>query len=175
MFDACKDHLWVSRWLSCKNICLPNGRCRFDPWIGKIPWRRKWQPTAVFLLGGSYGQRSHMYRLQYMWLQRIGHDWAHTHAYAWTLPACIVLASRTRHWEIPCWPRAGFGERLTRWVIHSFIHVSSKRLTWLEKVLFLGNALFPNLGHSSTKSQGQSHYSDQNFQELRVHKGFWQM
>ena len=24
-------------------------RCRFNPWIGKIPWRRKWQPTPVFL------------------------------------------------------------------------------------------------------------------------------
>jgi len=23
----------------------------FDPWVGKIPWRRKWQPTPVFLLG----------------------------------------------------------------------------------------------------------------------------
>ena len=30
----------------------------FDPWVGKIPWRRKWQPTPVFLLGESYGQRS---------------------------------------------------------------------------------------------------------------------
>ena len=26
-------------------------RCRFDPCVGKIPWRRKWQPTSVFLLG----------------------------------------------------------------------------------------------------------------------------
>ena len=26
-------------------------RCRFDPWVGKIPWRKKWQPTPVFLLG----------------------------------------------------------------------------------------------------------------------------
>ena len=26
--------------------------------IGKIPWRRKWQPTPVFLLGKSHGQRS---------------------------------------------------------------------------------------------------------------------
>ena len=25
----------------------------FDPWIGKIPWRRAWQPTPVFLLGES--------------------------------------------------------------------------------------------------------------------------
>ena len=30
----------------------------FDPWVGKIPWRRKWQPTAVVLPGESQGQRS---------------------------------------------------------------------------------------------------------------------
>ena len=28
-------------------------RCRFDPWVGKMHWRRKWQPTPVFLLGES--------------------------------------------------------------------------------------------------------------------------
>ena len=28
----------------------------FDPWVGKIPWRREWQPTPVFLLGESHGQ-----------------------------------------------------------------------------------------------------------------------
>ena len=31
---------------------------RFDPWVGKISWRRKWQPTPVFLPGESHGQRS---------------------------------------------------------------------------------------------------------------------
>ena len=31
---------------------------RFKPWIGKIPWRRKWQPTPVFLPGKSHGQSS---------------------------------------------------------------------------------------------------------------------
>ena len=30
----------------------------FDPWVGKIPWRRKWQPTPVFLPGKFHGQRS---------------------------------------------------------------------------------------------------------------------
>ena len=30
----------------------------FDPWVGKIPWRRKWQSTPVFLPGNSHGQRS---------------------------------------------------------------------------------------------------------------------
>ena len=30
----------------------------FDPWVGKIPWRRAWEPTLVFLLGESHGQKS---------------------------------------------------------------------------------------------------------------------
>ena len=29
-----------------------------DPWVRKIPWRRKWQPTPVFLPGEFHGQRS---------------------------------------------------------------------------------------------------------------------
>jgi len=32
-------------------------RCQFDPWVGKIPQRRAWQPTAAFLPGESHGQR----------------------------------------------------------------------------------------------------------------------
>ena len=34
--------------------------CQFesDPWVGKIPWRRAWQPTPVFWPGKSHGQRS---------------------------------------------------------------------------------------------------------------------
>ena len=35
-----------------------NKRHRFDPWVGKIPWGRKWHPTPVFLRGESYGQKS---------------------------------------------------------------------------------------------------------------------
>ena len=33
-------------------------RCGFDLWVGKIPWKRKLQPTPVFLPGESYGWRS---------------------------------------------------------------------------------------------------------------------
>ena len=33
-------------------------RCGFDPWIRKIPWRRNWQHTPVFLPGKFHGQRS---------------------------------------------------------------------------------------------------------------------
>ena len=31
---------------------------RFDPWVGRIPWRREWPRTLVFLLGEFHGQRS---------------------------------------------------------------------------------------------------------------------
>ena len=33
-------------------------RQEFNPWVGKIPWRRAWQPTPVFLPGESHGHRS---------------------------------------------------------------------------------------------------------------------
>ena len=38
--------------------CRGYKRCRFDPWVEKIPWRRAWQPTPVFLPGESHGQKS---------------------------------------------------------------------------------------------------------------------
>ena len=44
-----------------ERICLQSRRrrgCRFNPWVWKIPWRRAWQPTPVFLPGKSRGQRS---------------------------------------------------------------------------------------------------------------------
>ena len=34
------------------------GELGSDLWVGKIPWRRKWQPTPVFVLEKSLGQRS---------------------------------------------------------------------------------------------------------------------
>ena len=45
-------------WLRRECICLQCGRPGFDPWVGKIPWRRKWQPTPGLLPGKSHGQRS---------------------------------------------------------------------------------------------------------------------
>ena len=38
--------------------CKRHKRCGFDPWVRKIPWRRAWQPTPVFLPGESCGQKS---------------------------------------------------------------------------------------------------------------------
>ena len=45
-------------WLSWQRIHMQCRRCWFDPWLGTIPWRRKWQCTPVFFPGKSHGQRS---------------------------------------------------------------------------------------------------------------------
>ena len=38
--------------------CKRGKRLEFDPWISKVLWRRKWQPTPVFFPGESHGERS---------------------------------------------------------------------------------------------------------------------
>ena len=61
------------------------GRTGFDPWVGKIPWRRAWQSTPVFLPGESPWTEEPG-RLQSMRSQRVGHDLTerlstHTHTH----------------------------------------------------------------------------------------------
>ena len=50
--------LGLPRWLSGKESACWCRRCGFDPCTGRIPWRRKWQPTPVFLPGKSHRQKS---------------------------------------------------------------------------------------------------------------------
>ena len=45
-------------WLIQSSVCLQCGRPRFNPWVGKILWRRKWQPPPVLLPGKPHGWRS---------------------------------------------------------------------------------------------------------------------
>ena len=74
-------------------------RWRFYPWVGKIPWRRKWQPTPVFLAGKSHGRRS-----------LAGYSpWGHKesdmteHARMYCFQKLIYLRSYLR-WIFPLWP-----------------------------------------------------------------------
>ena len=60
-------------WLSDKESTCQCRRPGFDPWMGKIPWRSKWQPIPV-LLPGEAPRTEEPGRLQSMGLQRIGHD-----------------------------------------------------------------------------------------------------
>ena len=60
------------------------------PWVGKIPWRRKWQPIPAFLPGKSHGQRS-LVGYSPWGCKRIGHDLATTPQF--TLCACSEALS----------------------------------------------------------------------------------
>ena len=73
--DICVCTLpWWPRWY---RIHLPCVRPGFNPWVGKIPWRRAWQPTPVSMLEIPHGQRSLAgYNPQG---HRVRHDWATKH------------------------------------------------------------------------------------------------
>ena len=78
------------RWLSGKESacqCSIRKRCRFDTWVGKIPWRRKWCPTPVFLPGKSHGQRSLAGYVH--GVTRVSYDWATGHRHHGGQPWCI--------------------------------------------------------------------------------------
>ena len=53
---TCMEQRWAS--LLAQSSACQYRRPGFDPRVGKMPWRRKWQPAPVFLPGESHGQRS---------------------------------------------------------------------------------------------------------------------
>ena len=55
-------------------------RCKFNPWAGKIPWSRKWQPIPVFSPGKYHGQWSLVGYIQSMG-HRVRHNWAGIYAF----------------------------------------------------------------------------------------------
>ena len=57
-FTLCVPSEGLPWWLSGKESARWFRRLRFDPCIGKISWRRAWQPTPLFLPGEAHGQRS---------------------------------------------------------------------------------------------------------------------
>ena len=52
-------YIWnIPWWLRRNSVCLQCRRPGFDPWVKKIPWRRKWRPTPVLSPGKFHKQRS---------------------------------------------------------------------------------------------------------------------
>ena len=68
------------RWLSGQESACQCRRHRFDPWLGKMPWGRKWQPALAFSPGKSSGQSEHC---QFSWQQSMrpqkSQTWLVTH------------------------------------------------------------------------------------------------
>ena len=74
-------------WLRSYRICLQDRRPGSSPWVGKIPWRREWPPTPLFLPGEFHGQRSlagcnPQGRKELDITERLIHTHTHTHTRA---------------------------------------------------------------------------------------------
>ena len=90
----------------------------FDPWVGKIPWRRKWQPSPIFLPGKYLGQRSLAgYSLQGR--KRVGHDRATEYTYIDSNFYCIAYFINKNS----CYFTKIL--RYNKWCINCFITVNS--------------------------------------------------
>ena len=70
-----RPYTWLPSWLSCKESAsnAEDRRSRFDPQVRKIPWRRAWHPTPLFLPGESHGLRS-LVGYQSIGSKRVRHD-----------------------------------------------------------------------------------------------------
>ena len=72
-------YLRLLRWLNGKESICQHRRPEFDSWVGKIPWRRKWQPTPVLLPAESHGQKTlsgYVHGLAKSWTQLSTHTWS---------------------------------------------------------------------------------------------------
>ena len=88
-------------WLSDKESTWKYRRHRrhiFDPWIRKIPWSRKWQPTPVFSPGEFHGYRS-LTDYSPWGPKSAGHNWVHTHFHLLQLGVGHGEAATGTYWE----------------------------------------------------------------------------
>ena len=73
----------LPQWLSGKEPACQCRRLRFDPGVGKSPWRRAWQPTPGFLPGKSH---------RGAWratIRAITKSWTHTHKENSAIPSTV--------------------------------------------------------------------------------------
>ena len=75
VFRSMGKKWYLPCWFGGKEPTCQCRRCGFDYWVGKTPWRRKWQPTSLFLRGKSHGQRS-LEGYSPCDHKRVGHDLA---------------------------------------------------------------------------------------------------
>ena len=99
----------LSWWLSGEEPVCQCRRCRFDPWIRNIPWRRKWQPTPVFLPGKPHGQRS-LVGCSPWGCKRVRHDLAtkQQHTYICVCVYLPLLYPFTCQWAFRLFPCLGY-------------------------------------------------------------------
>ena len=124
MYDASLETLDIHVYIYVvygTRTCFPSGstgkestcqrrRCGFNPWARKIPWRRKWKPTPVFLPGKSHGQRR-LVGYSPQGCEGVGHSdlatkqqqYVHTTRYKWIFRRYLKVQSikiTISHYEI---------------------------------------------------------------------------
>ena len=92
-----------SYWLSSEESTCQCRRHGFDPWVGKIPWRRKWQPTPVFWSGGFHrlcspwdckeSDTTERLSLHYVHTNLHTHTHTHTHTAIFFLFTHVLIAT----------------------------------------------------------------------------------
>ena len=137
-------------WYPFRQRCPPEGipgsnrgwtPAGFDPWVAKIPWRRAWQPTPIFLPGESPWTEEPG-RLQSMGSKRVRHDWVTKHGTAqaiwWTgspqFSMVVLLQLVNIHLTLPklsiihwCMPKGLWYLVLSKIIWHSQI---CSRIFW---------------------------------------------
>ena len=102
---------WLPRWRSGKESacqCRRCNRCGFNSWVGKIPLRRKWQPTPIFLPGKFHGQWSLVgyspwghNESRHNWACRQAEDKAETESnHNWLVWTMDLYARRNWHYQL---------------------------------------------------------------------------
>ena len=104
-----------TRWCSGKDSvcqCRRHKRLGFHPWVGKIPWRRAWQPIPGFLPGESHGQKSLRGYSPWDHKESDTTEWLSMHARAWS--SSIFATGTDRENCLSCTPFWGSSEDFLR-------------------------------------------------------------
>ena len=120
--------------------CKRCRRCGFDSWVGKIPWRRAWQPTPVFLPGESHGRRSlvgyspqgckELDMTEHARMQ----DWFHSHTF--------TVFSRPKGTQVDAVGYLMFTKNGEKGIISwNYLCVPEKEWSPVKALLYLGNAV----------------------------------
>ena len=125
--------------------CRRHKRCQFNSWVGKIPWRRAWEFTPVFLPGESHGQKS-LAGYSPRGLQRVEHDWSDL--------ACTHMCYITALWV------GGYWYLFSCWMILSETWVLSTCLfitlsVWAFDLRLLPHLYLNNCCSSKAESIGE--------------------
>ena len=123
-----------------QNQCRRCERCRFNSWVGKIPWRRKWQPIPVFLAGKFHEQRSLASYSSWGHKELDGTEWLNWTELHWSKENGQFMLKRPEHPIVVF--RGGFSKAVWGGAAGCLISLCSILALVDIKVKFLASSVF---------------------------------